>query len=329
MDDEMNLIINERTDPAFNLAMEEYLLTGTNLDAVMLWRNDKSVIIGKNQNALEEIDIDYVKEHGIPVIRRQSGGGAVFHDLGNINFTILGAVHGGDFSNYEKFTAPIRDFLRGLGVNAELRGRNDLVIGDMKFSGNAQAVKNGRIMHHGTILYNADFGGLTGALKPNAAKIESKGIKSVRARVTNVAAHLDSPMPAEEFFRRLCDYFLKNTKDIAEYTLTTADIEAANRLKDEKYSKWEHNFGKSPNYTYEKSVKLPSCLIDLRIYAAGGVIEDVKIFGDFFGELDINELENALKGVKHEQLEIEAVIRGFPLQKYIHGITAEEFLSLF
>ena len=325
----MNLIINNSTDPAFNLALEEYLLAGTNLDAIMLWRNYKAAIIGKNQNALEEIDVDYIKKHNIPVIRRQSGGGAVFHDLGNMNFTIINKAGGGDFSDYEKFTSPIIDFLHELGVCAELRGRNDLVIGGMKFSGNAQAVKNGRIMHHGTILYNADFGDLAGALKPNEAKIESKGIKSVRSRVTNVAAHLLAPMPAEDFFHKLCDYFLNNTKDIAEYTLTDADIKATNLLKDEKYSRWEHNFGKSPDYTYEKSVKLPAGFIDVRIFAANGIIEDVKIYGDFFGELDVSDLESRLKGIKHERPAVENAIRDLPLQKYIYGINPEEFTSLF
>lgn len=325
----MNLIINTSTDPAFNLALEEYLLAATCLDVVMLWRNERSVIIGKNQNAFEEIDLDFVKERGIKVIRRQSGGGAVFHDLGNINFTIIQARGGDDFSNFARFTAPIVGFLRGLGVTAELHGRNDLVIDGMKFSGNAQAVKGGRIMHHGTILFNADLEGLAGALRPNPAKIESKGIKSVRSRVTNVAAHLKAPMGAEEFFNRLCGYFKENAEGMPERALTDADRKAVGVLVDEKYSKWEYNFGSSPDYSYRKSAKFESCFIDLRMFAERGEIKEIRIFGDFFGELDICGLEGALLGSRHDKAALRAIIHNMPIRQYIHGITEEDFLSLF
>lgn len=325
----MRLIINKSTEPAFNLALEEYLLTKTDFDSITLWRNDKAVIIGSNQNAAEEIDEDYVKANGITVIRRQSGGGAVFHDLGNINFTVIHALSENDFSNYAKFTAPICDFLGTLGVDAKLEGRNDLVIGGLKFSGNAQAVKKNRIMHHGTILYDADFGNLAGSLKSRDAKIASKAIKSVRARVTNVASHMQSPMPVEEFFERLAAYFRENVVDIEEYGLTAKDVAETRKLVEEKYSKWEWNFGKSPDYTYEKSMKFSCGLIDLRLKAAGGIIEDIYIFGDYFGVLDKSGLEGALKNIRHEKGAIADAISGIDLEKYIHVITREEFLDLF
>ena len=148
----MLLIKNYSTSPAFNLASEEYMLTVMNEDIISLWRNSPAVIIGRNQNAIEEINLDYVRENDITVIRRQTGGGAVFHELGNINYTVIEKYTPGDFNNYAKFTAPVRDYLQTLGVNSQLSGRNDLTVDDMKISGNAQTVKRGRIMHHGTLL---------------------------------------------------------------------------------------------------------------------------------------------------------------------------------
>lgn len=325
----MLLIINKSTKPEFNLALEEYLLTQTELECIMLWRNERSVIIGNNQNAAAELDTEYVKANGITVIRRQSGGGAVFHDLGNINFTVIHKLGDDDFSNYAKFTAPICDFLGTLGIDARLEGRNDLVIDGLKFSGNAQAVKNNRIMHHGTILYNANFGELAAALRPNTAKIESKGIKSVRARVTNVASHLENPMDAEEFFARLANYFRGNVEGIGEYELTDIDVAKTQELVDAKYGVWEWNFGKSPEYTYEKSIRLESGAINLKLNVERGIIKNAYISGDFFGVLDGRELEQKLAGLRHDRESVAAVIDENKLQSYIFGASKEDFLTLF
>ncbi|MFV0401517.1 MAG: lipoate--protein ligase [Oscillospiraceae bacterium] len=325
----MYLLYNPSHDPAFNLAFEEYALTQMDKDIIMLWRNDRSVIIGSNQNAVEEMDLDYIGERGITVIRRQSGGGAVFHDLGNINFTVIHAMGKDDFNNYSKFTAPIVDFLATLGVEAELKGRNDLLIDGMKFSGNAQAVRGGRIMHHGTILYDADFGDLAGALRPSPAKIESKGIKSVRSRVTNVASHLPSPMPVEEFLDLLYRYYLESGTDMEEYTATPADIAAVNKLVEEKYGTWEWNFGHSPAYDYRREEAFPFGLVDLRLQVAGGVIRSAVIYGDFFGIGDKAELETRLAGLPHRREAILEALSGVDLGRYISGITAEAFAELF
>lgn len=324
----MQLIVNTSTSPPFNLALEEYFLVNRNEDVIMLWRNSSSVIIGYNQNAIEEVDVDYVKKHDIPVIRRQSGGGAVFHDLGNINFSVIHVLEAGDFSNYEKFTAPICSFLQQLGVDARLQGRNDLVIDGMKFSGNAQAVKGGRIMHHGTIMYNADVEHLTKALRPRPVKIESKGIKSIRSRVTNVADHLPTKMSADEFFSRLVRYFLTAAEGITEYRLTAADILAVNRLVEEKYGLWEWNFGRSPNYNMQKSAYLACGLVEVSLRISRGFIEDIRIYGDFFGIADKAELETALTGTVHRPDQIRSALEPFDLQNYIYGITPEQFIDL-
>lgn len=323
----MQLVINRATDPAFNLALEEYALTGMDRDIIMLWRNESSVIIGRNQNAVEEMDMDFVREHGITVIRRQSGGGAVFHDLGNINYTVIHALGEDDFSNYRKFTAPICEFLRGLGVDARLEGRNDLLIGGAKFSGNAQAVKGGRIMHHGTILFDADVTRLVGALKPKAAKIESKGVKSVRGRVTNVAEHLPQPMTVEQFFERLAAFFGERTD--GQYQLTDADTAAVWTLVEEKYGTWEWNIGCSPAYGYDRSERFPFGVVDVRLSVEDGIIREARIFGDFFGILEIAELEARLTGVRHEAASVREALGGLNLDHYIHGIAVEQLLSLF
>lgn len=324
----MELIINRSTDPAFNLALEEYILTNMDLDIIMLWRNSASVIIGRNQNAIEEMNMDFVRENGITVIRRQSGGGAVFHDLGNINFTIIHQLGKDDFSNYERFTEPIRDFLLGIGVEATLEGRNDLVIKGAKFSGNAQAVKGKRIMHHGTILFDADVGWLSQALKPGKAKIESKGVKSVRDRVTNVAVHLPEPMSAEEFFDRLCDFFLARADGL--YELTESDVEATRRLVNEKYDTWEWNIGRSPLYNHRKSERFAFGSVEVLLTVKNGLIQEARVFGDFFGIKEIVELENVFKGLRHDNIEnLREALQNIDLNDYIHGISVEEFLRLF
>lgn len=321
------LLINASTDPVFNMAAEEYLLTKMALDVVMLWRNEKAVIIGNNQNAMEEMDVDYVKANNIAVLRRQSGGGAVFHDLGNINFTVVHAVGADDFSNYAKFTAPVCDFLNTLDVHAKLEGRNDLVIDGMKFSGNAQAVVGERIMHHGTLLYNADFGDLVKALKPRESKIASKGIKSIRSRVTNVSSHMPYLMTVDAFFDRLASYF--RDRSDGEYSFTEADLSGIRQLVKDKYSRWEWNFGRSPFYTYEKEMLSPTGSVQLRLNVDNGIINNAYIYGDFFGVRNKQELEQKLAGLPHEKEHIRVALKGIDIASYIHGMTESDFVELF
>jgi lipoate-protein ligase A len=324
----MFLIINENTSPDFNLALEEYALTAMELEATILWRNSAAVIIGNNQNASEEINPDYTREHNIPVIRRQSGGGAVFHDLGNVNFTIIRDMRGGDFNNYALFTSPVLGYLETLGVHAELQGRNDLVLDGAKFCGNAQAVKGGRIMHHGCLLYSADFSRLSGALKPRGVKFESHGVKSVRKRVTNIIDHMENPIPVEEFFSGLADYFMKNTENIEVYALTPEDIEATEKLRREKYSTWEWNFGKSPPYNMERAARYEFGIVEARLTVLRGVIADIHIYGDFFGQRDKTELEALIRGVRHKRSDIIEAISARDVGEYIRGMTTEALADL-
>lgn len=324
----MLLIVLDGTSPYFNLAFEEYALTEMREELVALWRNERAVVVGKNQNAAEEIDGAYVAANDIAVVRRQSGGGAVFHDLGNVNFTIVQNRERDDFDNYAKFTRPVLDYLETLGVDARPEGRNDLVIDGRKCCGNAQAVKRDRIMHHGCILYSADFTHLARALKPRAIKIESHGVKSVRRRVTNIADHMPHPMPVAGFLRGLADHFRSSIPGLAPYSLSPQDIAATQRLAAEKYATWDWNHGRSPAYNVENSRKYGFGIVDVKLAVERGVIREIGVYGDFFGERDKAELEQALTGVRHERRAIEEAVSRLDVGAYIRGMTAELWLDL-
>ena len=250
----MLLIYNDKTNPYFNLAMEEYLLKNFNEDMFILWRNEPSIIVGKNQNTISEINLDYVKEHNIPVVRRQSGGGAVFHDLGNINFTFI-ANNNNSFSDFKRFTLPIIDLLKTLNINAEFSGRNDLLIDGKKFSGNAQYNYKDKVMHHGTLLFSSQISDMSKALRVKPIKFEDKGIKSVKSRVTNISEHLSTPMDVLEFKNLLMDYLEKTNSDNKYYHLTDYDINEINKLVSQKYNTWDWNFGNSPKYSLHNELK--------------------------------------------------------------------------
>lgn len=323
----MRLIVNQSTDPAFNLALEEHLLLNTRLELIMLWRNDKCVVVGRNQNAAEEVDSDYAWEQGIRVVRRLTGGGAVFHDLGNINWTIITGGAGSEgFGDFEKFSAPVCNFLNSLGVPAAMEGRNDILAEGKKISGGAMTVRKNRLLHHGTLLYSADLSRLAAVLKPKPAKYESKGIKSTRARVTNIAGYIQPPMPVEEFYAKMAEYFRKS--GFEEYRLTREDKSAAEKLRAEKYADWDWVFGSSPNYTYQNERRFDTGTVELRLAAECGVIIQASVTGDFFGERDIAELEERLLGVRHDRESVAQALAGIDVKRYIHGVTADEFLEL-
>lgn len=324
----MIIIVNNNTDPCFNLASEEYLITHTNEPIFMLWRNEKSVIIGVNQNTAAEVDRDYCEQNNIKVVRRMSGGGAVFHDLGNVNYTYIEENDGTKFSNYAHFTRDVFDYLDSLGVKAELSGRNDVLIDGKKVIGNAQCVKGSKILHHGCMLYSADLSKLAGALKVNKAKIESKGIKSVSSRVVNIADKIKGDMSAEEFIKGL-QTFVKGRNNCEIREFTDAEKQEIEKLRDTKYSTFEWNFGKSPDYSYQKTEKFPYGLITVSFNATAGEIKEISIRGDFFGIREITELEKALTGIRHDIGSIKAVLSGVILDDYVKGATVEDLIKLF
>ncbi|MBO7177076.1 MAG: lipoate--protein ligase [Clostridia bacterium] len=318
---------SQSTDPTYNLAMEEHLLREHDGDIFFLWRNAASIIIGRNQNAYSEINVDYVQQHDIRVVRRITGGGAVFHDLGNVNFSFIAKATQDDELSFARFTAPVVDYLRSLGINAALTGRNDIEIDGKKISGNAQTRVEDRFLHHGTLLFEVGMTDLTGALQVHPLKIKSKGIASVRARVSNISEHLPEPMTVEAFMQGLVDYVRRTNESFTVCEFTQEDDEAAKKLQAEKYSQWSWNFGENPRYSLTKAAKFPAGLIEVQMNIDQEVIQDVRITGDFFAFGDVCELEQALCGVIHRPESIRLAIRDIPLKKYIGGITAEQLIE--
>ncbi|MDF2856257.1 MAG: lipoate--protein ligase [Neobacillus sp.] len=317
------------TDPRINLAIEEYALKNLDINETYLlfYINEPSIIIGKNQNTVEEINTEYVEGNGIHIVRRLSGGGAVYHDLGNLNFSFITKDDGESFHNFRKFTEPVVAALRKLGVNAELSGRNDLLAEGRKISGNAQFSTKGRMFSHGTLLFNSEMDHIVSALRVKKDKIESKGIKSIRSRVANISEFLEEKMEIEEF-RSLILQNIFEGEEIQEYILTEEDWEKIHQLSKERYQSWEWNYGRSPKFNLQHSHRFPVGQIDVRLEVNKGVIESCKIYGDFFGVGDVTEMENKLRNVRYEKSELEEVLKDVDTTYYFGNISKEEFINL-
>lgn len=325
----MRIIVNKNTNPYFNLATEEYLLHSTTEDLFMLWQDEPCVVVGKNQNTLQEINYDYVTEHQIPVVRRLSGGGAVFHDLGNINFTFIqsGASH--LFTDFKAFTLPIIEVLQNIGVNAEFSGRNDLLIDGKKFSGNAQYRHKDRVLHHGTLLFSSEIKDLSQALKPKEAKFEGKSVKSVISRVTNISEHLPEPLSLEAFISMIQNFILERDPQHNHIeALSEAELQGIQKLTEEKYKTWAWNYGESPDYNFTREKKLPGGLITVHLNVEQGVIQTCKIYGDFFGFEDVAYVERHLEGVVHDANALLEALHQLNFHNYFSSISKEELLTL-
>lgn len=316
-------------DPRMNLAFEEYAICNIapNEEILLFYINEPSIIIGRNQITTQEINLDYVNANNIHVVRRLSGGGAVYHDLGNLNFSFIAPFSAENFHNFRKFTEPVVKVLQSMGANAELSGRNDLIIEGKKISGNAQYVKGRRMVSHGTLLYNTNLDRVGDALRVKASKLESKGIKSVRSRVANITEYLQDAPDILRFRQRILDGVFAG-EPVSEYRLSEADWEGVRQLKAERYATWQWNFGQSPAFNLRRETRYVGGEIEALLTVSRGKIREIHFFGDFFGQRDVLSLEEALEGCDYEPAALKKALEGFEIAQYFINFSADELIQL-
>lgn len=320
------------TDAHHNLALEEYVLRNKmpDDDLLLFYVNTPAIIIGRNQNTIEEIDPDVVAAQGIRVARRVSGGGAVYHDLGNLNFSFMTRDVSGRFNRYDRFNGPVVEVLRSLGVPAEIGGRNDILADGRKISGNAQFATHDRMFSHGTLLLDSDLDHITAALRPRPGKVESKGMKSIRSRVANISEFLATPIDVNEL-RELILEGIFGTRDrsrIPTIELDDADQAAVRELLETKYRSWEWNYGQNPPSNFERACRFPAGEIDVRLDVQQGRIASIRLFGDFMGQRDVHEIEERLHGLPYHRDDITSALSSVDIARYFGEIGREEVLGL-
>lgn len=320
------------TDPRINLALEEYVFRNkpASDDVLLFYINAPSIIIGRNQNTIEEIDPDVVAARGIHVVRRISGGGAVYHDLGNLNFSVMTPNVTDRFSRYEHFTRPMIDVLRSLGVPAELSGRNDILAGGRKISGNAQFARPDRMFSHGTLLFDSNLDDVTAALRPKPGKVESKGVKSIRSRVANISEYVREPITVTELRERILEAIF-GTRDraaVPTLELSDADWSGVQSLVESRYGTWAWNYGENPACNVQRVRRFPAGEIDVRLDVQQGRIAAVRIFGDFMGREDVGALEARLLGIPYERDAVAGALRGVVVADYFGDVATDDVLEL-
>ncbi len=324
----MIYIINESNKPDYNIALEEYCFKYlTHFDKIfILWINEPSIIVGKNQNTHAEINESFIKKHGINVVRRISGGGAVFHDFNNLNYTIISNESRGSKNfDFKAFSEPVIQTLKELGVDAEFSGRNDITINGKKICGNAQAYLDGRVMHHGCLLFDVDLSVLSKALETSSDVVDAKGVKSVRSRVVNILPHLKDKITIKEFADKILNHMKQKYPEMTEYQFGDEELNVIEKNREEKFGHWSWNFGSNPNAEIVRERRYPGGKIQLFINTKKGVIEDITFFGTFFGvKSDLTEVQDLLKGVKYSAEDITKALSSIDTTSYFAGFTVEE-----
>lgn len=322
-------------DPTFNLALEEQLLSTLHADHpgwLLLWQNNPSIIVGRHQNTAAEVNTTFVHEQKLPVVRRISGGGAVYHDPGNLNFSFLLPLRPGfPVPDFATFLLPIAKALGKLGVKASLSGRNDLVTPRGKCSGSAQFRSNRALLHHGTLLINVNMDNLARALTGDPEKFRSKGLASVRSRVANLAPQfgfpengsaVDTATAVNKAAEAVADHF-----KVLPLTPDPALTAAAECLAEQKYRTWDWNYGRSPGFTEHRAKRFSwgrvECFLDVR----GGVIRNCRFYGDFFSRDDLSSLEETLRGISRHPEQLYKALRALPLTRWFTGCRPEELAA--
>ena len=324
----MRYLRNNHTDPYFNMAFDEYCLEQLAIDEPVfyLWQNRPSVIIGANQEVHTEVNLDYLKENNISLVRRVTGGGAVYHDLGNLNYTIVGCSEDLE-RDYPEYTRYMLEALQKLGVPATLSGRNDILVEGRKVSGFAKRVCKNRLMIHGTLMFNVDIDKLTQVLCPPATKLQSKGIASVRSRVANLSEFLPD-ITDISLFKQHLENILSNNYADQEWTLSPKDIQNIEQLAHDKFEKWEWIYGHSPRATLNYSKRMACGTVHIHLNIAENRINSCLFGGDFIGNLPTNELEKALTSLPYDRDSIYKVLTQMDVSRYFDGVTAIELLQL-
>jgi lipoate-protein ligase A len=322
----MLCINSPNTSPYFNLATEEYLLKCFQEDVFLLYRNIPSIVIGKHQNTLAEINLPFVQEKEILVARRISGGGTVYHDLGNLNFAFFTTGKEGDLVNYRRATQPIVEALREMDLEVTLGKRNELLLKKLKISGTASHVWKKRVLHHGTLLFSSEMGILSAALKSAQERFTGRAVRSVRSRVTNISDHLKEQMDMEHFQESILDHMLRTNKDARIYELNQTDITEIEARRDSKFATWDWNFGYSPKYQFCQSITFNAGRLDIYMNVEKGVIRELKMVGDFTSQKDIVLLEQLLVGTIHDPETLRIRLSKIKVSDYVSGLENEELL---
>ena len=324
----MRYIKNLQTNPYYNMAFDEYCLESLSIDepVFFLWQNRPAVIVGFNQEVNTEVNLDYLKEQGIDLVRRVTGGGAVYHDFGNLNYTIVGPSEDLE-RDYPEYAGIMMKALQSLGVPATLSGRNDILVEGRKVSGFAKRVCRNRLMVHGTLMYKVDVDVLTNVLSPSATKLQSKGVSSVRSRVANLCDYLPEIKDIQTFSQRL-EEILSNHYADAEYQLSEDDLANIQRQTDEKFATWEWNYGRSPKATLTNSARLACGTVEIHLTLNENRISTCRFGGDFLGNLPASEIEQALKGVVYDRASIHHCLSQMEIGQYFDGVDAEDLVKL-
>ena len=324
----MRYLRNPNTNPYYNMAFDEYCLETLPLDEPVfyLWQNRPSVIIGYNQEVNTEVNLDFLKANDISLVRRVTGGGAVYHDLGNLNYTIVGPSEDLEH-DYPEYASLMMKALQTLGIPATLSGRNDILVEGKKVSGFAKRVCKNRLMVHGTLLYKVDLDVLTKVLNPSVTKLQSKGIASVRSRVANLSDYLPEIPDIQSFSHRLeeilsCDY------TDTECKLSDADLANIQHLTDEKFARWEWNYGRSPKATLTHSARLACGTVEIHLTLAENCISSCRFGGDFLGNLPVTDLETALQGVIYNPESVRERLSSFTITNYFDGVAVDDLVGM-
>ncbi len=320
--------ISNSKQAAYNQATEEYFLKNFDENFYMLYRNKAAVIIGKHQNALAEINLDKCEEQGVEVVRRLSGGGTVFHDEGNLNYSFITNGEKGELINFRKYSQPVIDVLQSLNVDAKFEGKSDLTIDGMKFSGNASHIYRNKVMQHGTMLFSSDLSRLNSLLKVNPLKFRDRGVRSIRSRVTNISDHLSSPLSVHELQNKIVNHVRDVFPGVKAYELTESDHQAILKLIEEKYLKWEWNFGYSPKYKFERLISFANGnILEIELDIEKGRIIRAEIHGNCTKMGRISELEEMLINMPHHKETVLSELQKVDINDYFLKISLDEFIQ--